>query len=155
MMIFIKYLLIPVKGEKCFGKSCFPKQIRMWVGENRLLKCDIKWTLVFLRNNNKEFSVWNFGHLRVLQVPLPHKSNKCADPVTAGPPGPGLPGSLLSCWEALLHGRLSIPGWAPALCQSRVGSLVHLPVVSLGTKGKLFMATSWSPRGILAGRLGL
>lgn len=107
------------------------------------------------KNSNKGFSVWNFGHLRVLQVSLSHKSNRCADPVTAGPPGPGFPGSLLSCWEALLHGRLSIPGWAPVLCLSRVGSLVHLPVVSLGTKANLFMLTSLNPRGILAGRPGL
>uniref|UniRef100_G1QCK9 Microtubule-associated protein 4 n=1 Tax=Myotis lucifugus TaxID=59463 RepID=G1QCK9_MYOLU len=61
--------------------------------------------------------------------PFPHQPSKCAGPGTAGPPGPGPPGSLLSCWEAL-HGRLSIPGWAPAPCRSRAGSLAHFPVVS-------------------------
>lgn len=110
------------------------------------------------RSNNKGFSVWNFSQLHVLQVPLPHKPNQRADPVTAGPPGPpgpGLPGSLLSCWGAFLHERLLILGWAPALCQSWVGFLVRLPVVSLGTRGKLFMVTSLNPREILAGRPGI
>lgn len=109
----------------------------------------------FNKKHNKEFVVWNFSQLHVLQVPLPHKPNKCADPVAAGASGPSLPSSCKSYQQAPIPGRLLILGRAPSLCLSWVGSPAHLPVVSLGTKGEVFMVTSLNPRGILAGRPGI
>lgn len=95
-----------------------------------------------------------FSQVHVLQVSLPHKVNTFADPMTAGQPGLNLPGSLLSYWKVLLHGRFLIPSWAPAHFLNWVGSLVHLPVVSMGTKEKLFMLNSY-PREIMAGKPGI